>query len=413
MKIGLIIASLGGGGAERIVLSLCRGLQALENETDVICLDASRTMAVDNDTKVHSLSSVESTSSLVKTLSFPVQVWKFRQYARQEGYSHYISHMERSNIILMICSILFPAVFPRKKCVLTVHNHLASSLKGKSLYKRLAARLLYIISARLGFIMAFVSECGRIDASELFNFDNGKTAVLPNFVPVDEIKTDAQQPIPPKWEKVFNNPVILGVGRLTLQKGFKHLIKAFSRISEKHPEAQLVILGDGPLKEELVTLATQLNIEDKLHFPGFIPNPFSWIQRARVFAMSSIYEGMPMVLLEALACSAAIVSTDCFSGPREVLAPGTDVKKVAQGIEEHTYGVLTPPIESRNTVDDSELTRSEKLLADAITPFIADEKYGLLFRSAAVERSAHYDILTGARRWKRLLEDKESMTRTR
>jgi glycosyltransferase involved in cell wall biosynthesis len=114
------------------------------------------------------------------------------------------------------------------------------------------------------------------------------------------------------------SPVILGIGRLHPQKDFITLLKAFSILREKQ-ELRLVILGEGAERERLVELAKSLGVGADVSFPGFVANPFSFLNKASVFVLSSQYEGMPNVLLQAMACGTPIVSTDCKSGPREVL----------------------------------------------------------------------------------------------
>jgi len=128
------------------------------------------------------------------------------------------------------------------------------------------------------------------------------------------------------WFQPFAPPVVLGVGRLHEQKDFPTLLKAFACVRAKQ-EAHLMILGEADAKRaqlltELMTLATQLGIADDVALPGFVPNPFAYMARAAVFVLSSAWEGLPSVLIEALACGCPVVSTACPSGPVEILENG-------------------------------------------------------------------------------------------
>lgn len=405
MRLSVIIASLGGGGAERVVLSLCAGLREMGYRPELFCLDNDYIMSSDEDIETHTLSKAKSQSVLQKSLRFFTQVIALLKISKKQKFGYYISHMERSNIVLLFCATIFPSIIPPKKCILTVHNHLESSIKLKTLFKKLAAKVLYFSAARYKYRVVFVSECSRNNACDVFGFNQHDTSVIPNFVPVKKIHSKSQETIPEEWEHLFAQPVILGVGRLSYQKGFEHLLRAFSKVKECEEQAQLIILGEGELKNDLLELAKELNIINDLHFPGFVSNPFSWLRKADVYVMSSLYEGMPMILLEALSSSAAIVSTDCFSGPREVLAPHTSPTQVAQEIENHSAAVLVPPIKNRQRLECTDLNQEESLLAEAILPFLQKPLYNLSCRQAAFNLAQNYDISSGAQAWDNLIKN--------
>lgn len=428
MKIALVIASLGGGGAERIVLSLARGLREGGDDAHVLCLDSDCALEVHEDTPVHVLSGLRGTASVLqKVMSGLGQLLRLRATARREGYSHYVAHMERANILLVLCSALFPDLFPRNRCVLTVHNHLQTSLARKSPFKRFASRLLYRHAARKGFKVVCVSELARDNARKLFGFAGENISVIPNFIPVADIARSAEAPpgpLPPSsgnasggkplggspdgLARIFESPVILSVGRLSPQKGQVHLVRAFARIVEQCPEARLVIFGQGELEQPLRAQIKSLGLEDRVHLPGFVSDPFPWIHRADVFVMPSLYEGMPMILLEALACSAAIVCTDCPSGPREILAPDTDPEQVAADVERLECGVLTPPLSARRDEPSADsLSFAEEALCRAIIPFLTKREDAVSLRRAARDHANRFDVGAGAARWRDLLASLE------
>jgi glycosyltransferase involved in cell wall biosynthesis len=105
------------------------------------------------------------------------------------------------------------------------------------------------------------------------------------------------------------------------QKDFSTLLKAFAHVQNKYP-SRLLILGEGRERDKLQTLTSQLGIEEVVSFPGFAPNPYAFMSRASVFVLSSAWEGLPNALIEALACGCPVVSTNCPSGPQEILANG-------------------------------------------------------------------------------------------
>ena len=123
------------------------------------------------------------------------------------------------------------------------------------------------------------------------------------------------------WMADDGPPVVLGVGKLESRKDFATLLRAFARLRERR-DARLLILGEGSEQKSLRKLASQLGVADCVDLPGFVSNPFAYMQRAGVLVLSSCWEGLPNVLIEALACGCPVVSTDCPSGPAEILEDG-------------------------------------------------------------------------------------------
>lgn len=397
MKVALLIASLGGGGAERVVLSLCEGLKDQNVNAHIICMDNHKVLPHDA-VPVHTLSVQQPTSVFQKCRAFFGQLAALNKLAKREQYTHFVAHMERANIALLLCTTLFPKTFQKHKSVYTVHNHLHSSLRQKSWFKRLVAKMLYVLLAKGRYPTVFVSELARQDAIQKFGFTEENTFTVPNFVPVKEIQRLASVPLPKNFSFLQNKKLILSIGRLSVQKGHEHLINSYSLLCSKTPDTHLVILGEGELKNKLQALVSQKRLDANVSFPGFIDVPFNWIRQASVFALPSLYEGMPMILLEALASSAAIVSTDCPSGPREVLAPETPVSATACQIEHHPCAILTPPFTITETSQHAELQFSNAMLE-----VINDKKLSEQLRNEAKTRAEEYDIPAGTSRWLTLL----------
>ena len=153
---------------------------------------------------------------------------------------------------------------------------------------------------------------------------------LPPMFSVLYYSKQAKASLDHAWFHPDAPPVILGAGRLTQQKGFSTLLRAFARVRQQRP-MRLIILGEGPLRADLENIVRTLGIGTDVALPGFVDNPFAYMARAAVFALSSAWEGLPGVVVEALAAGCPVVSTDCPSGPAEILAGGAYGRLVPVG----------------------------------------------------------------------------------
>ena len=145
--------------------------------------------------------------------------------------------------------------------------------------------------------------------------------VVPNPVLHDDVAANAAMPADHPWFNDPEVPVILAAGRLVREKDFPTLVRAVALVRQS-VRARLVILGSGYQQHGLAALAQELGVAHAVDLPGFVLNPFAYMSKASVFVLSSISEGLGMVLIEAMACGTPVVSTDCPHGPREVLEDG-------------------------------------------------------------------------------------------
>jgi glycosyltransferase involved in cell wall biosynthesis len=166
------------------------------------------------------------------------------------------------------------------------------------------------------------------------------------YNPTDpEIEAKAQEPVDHPWFKNSKIPVILCVARLAPEKDLPTLIRAFSIVRKERP-ARLAILGEGSERAKLEALVKELGLDGDVWMPGFVDNPFKFMKRATVFALSSKFEGFGMVIAEALAVGTPVVSTDCPSGPAEILGGGKWGKLVPVGDHEKLAEAILETIEN-------------------------------------------------------------------
>jgi glycosyltransferase involved in cell wall biosynthesis len=176
---------------------------------------------------------------------------------------------------------------------------------------------------RIEHIVA-VSEGVAEDTVRVAGYPRAQISVIRNPVITDALHAQAAMPCPHPWlgaDAQAAAPVILAAGRLERQKDFPTLLRAFALLHAERP-VRLVVLGEGAWRERLAALAATLGVDADVDLPGFQPNPYPFLARTRVFALSSRWEGSPNVLTEAMALGTPVVATDCPSGPREILADG-------------------------------------------------------------------------------------------
>ena len=178
--------------------------------------------------------------------------------------------------------------------------------------------------------------------------DLAKTAGIPreaieviyNPVISEALRERARQPTSHPWLQGDAVPVVVGMGRLTWQKDFATLIRAFALVRRAMP-ARLIILGEGEDRGALESLRHVFGVAEDVDLPGFVDNPYALLVRARLFVLSSRWEGLPGALIEAMACGLPIVSTDCPSGPREILDHGAYGQLVRVGnVEDMAAAIL-------------------------------------------------------------------------
>jgi glycosyltransferase involved in cell wall biosynthesis len=186
-----------------------------------------------------------------------------------------------------------------------------------------------------------VSHGVRDDMAQLTKIPQERITVIYNPSVVGaEVWEKAHAPLDHPWFKPDQPPVLVAVGRLQMQKDYPTLLHAFAQVRKNRP-VRLLILGEGKERLPLEELIKELGLEQDISLPGFVMNPYAYMARASLFVLSSRWEGLPTVLIEALCCGTPVVSTDCPSGPREILRDGQygqlvpvgDVDGLAQAIE--------------------------------------------------------------------------------
>jgi len=233
------------------------------------------------------------------------------------------------------------ALITGKPFVAWVHNSFHLHLFSLSRYDRFIVKTLYrktryVVFVSTGARDSLLACLGRKPPQATWH-------VVENFL----TRTAMPRKTKPLDPRVASKPIILGVGRLATQKAFDRLIRAHAKLLKMGLDQHLVILGEGPKRTELLREAQRLGVAATTFFPGHVSNVPDWLEHATIFALCSKYEGLPLVILEAMAAGTPIVAMDCPSGPREMLQDGYAGLLVPEGDEtaftEALAALLTSP----------------------------------------------------------------------
>jgi glycosyltransferase involved in cell wall biosynthesis len=239
------------------------------------------------------------------------------RYLRCANPAYLISAMSHTNVVALIAGLLTGKV---TKLIVTEHISLSDLIANSSLIRlNLLPLAIFAFYRHADYVVA-VSQ-GVADTLLGYRVPADKIKIIHNPVVSEALFTRAREPVDHPWFTAGAPPVILGVGRLVAQKDFCTLIRAFA-IVRSSQMARLMILGEGDKRSELQMLAERLGVANDVSLAGFVHNPYSYMKRAGVFVLSSRFEGLPTVLIEAMACGTPIVSTDHRSGAAEILESG-------------------------------------------------------------------------------------------
>jgi glycosyltransferase involved in cell wall biosynthesis len=218
-----------------------------------------------------------------------------------------------------------------------------------------------------------------------------------------------------EFDTLFNsNKVLITVGRLLHDKGQWHLIRIYHELLKKEKNIKLVILGEGPLLVELIGLCNKLNLtsfnylkdenpiekECDVYFLGFQRNPYKFVSKSYLFLLSSLYEGLPNVVLESLIINTPCVLSDCNSGPKEILLPESDLLKVSVDVVKSEYGYLIPPFDGIEKFNTTNLNKTELQWVHTIQNLIPNSSLYLSMKSNSKTYILEYEMSKVQLKWK-------------
>ena len=360
-KVCFVIPNLGGGGAQRVLLNILRHIDHSKFDPHLILFEKKRfekkgdlLFDLPSDINVRVLRS-KKYRRFLKWFYF----LKLVKLLKAEGPDAVVSFMWKLN-----AAVLLSKKMSRTKAKIIISERGSTAIyNGRfvNFQRSLAIRFFYPKAEKIIFPSRDMAD--KIVKS--YGIEKQKMNIIHNPVDIAMITERAQERIEDPVYQAKNN-IIISIGRLGKEKGFAYLIRAISLLSKNDIDCKLVILGEGAEENNLYNLSKELNIEDRVRFLGFRSNPYKYLARSKIFVLSSLYEGFPNVLLEAMALGVPSIATRCPTGPEEI-------------ITDEVNGLLIPQAD-------------EKALANAIKKLLLDKDLRERLSEAARKRAEDFRV---------------------
>ncbi|MBI2257151.1 MAG: glycosyltransferase [Proteobacteria bacterium] len=321
-RVGFIINSLAGGGAERVMCTLLRASEEERRSFDVTLI------LLDRENPAYAVPDWVHIEQLDCRYSFARSLCQLFGALKRHRPDVVLSFLTRANIATALAcrALSIPAIISER---VNTSSHLGKGA-GAAL-ARILVRLCYPLARKIVAVSPGVAD----DLVASFGIARGKVTVIANPVDLDGIRRqgdDAPAVVP-------SVPYVMAMGRLVPNKNFAMLVEAYAQADMRE---QLFILGEGPERANLQALIARLGLDERVHLPGFCANPYAVLKHAALFVLPSNAEGFPNSLLEAMTLRVPVVSTNCLSGPAEVLAEVAR-EDISDAVTYAPHGILVTP----------------------------------------------------------------------
>ena len=387
MKNILFIAKkLANGGSERVIASLA---DRLKDKYNVIIV-AFKNDKPDYfpDVKIIDLKTPRTTNYLKKVKYVFVRYKAIKKIKQQYNIDCSISFMTQPNLLNLLTK-------NKEKTIISIRNNL-----NKKKLRRITKMIGKLTYKKADKIIT-VSKEMEIDFKKEYSFVKDKVTTICNAYDSEKIENLRYEEL--RRSKLFKNKqVVITMGRLAKQKGQWNLIRAFTEVVKKYPNAQLLILGRGSYRKYLQKLIEELGLIENASVVGFQKNPFNFLEKSDVFILPSYFEGMSNALLEAVGCDMPVIASDCKYGNKEIICKDwTSIDKIDK-MTKTDYGILIPLCDEIEYNAKHELTKEEKEIAKAII-YALENKEEL--RKASMIRKQDFILENRINEWINVIEN--------
>ena len=369
MHIAIFMPSLGGGGAERVSLTLAASFAQAGCRVSLVVASAEGSL---REKVPDGVDLADLNVGRVRRALPSLTAWM--KHHRPDAL---LASQVHANIVAFAAHRLSRST---ASLILREDSTPSRNFATMGIASRWPLRALMAIAYRGADAVVAVSRDAGDDLRSFLHVDAGNLVVIYNPVISESLSRLAREPVQHEWLVDRNRPVILSVGRLSEEKDYPTLFRALSEM-QTHREARLIVLGEGSLRPLLEDLVASLGLQERVSMPGFVANPYAFMARAHLFVLSSKFEGLPGALIEALACGCRVVSTDCPSGPREILQDGKLGRLVPVGDSDALRRAMEEALQASDDAPD-------QTHLDRFTEHYSMNAYLELIRATSVSRRA-------------------------
>lgn len=385
-NVMFIIGNMRNGGAERALTNICNELKKTYNVYLVV--SDKRNYDYMPDVKVFEIPNLRSNRRKI------IGIIQLRKLKKELGIDIAISFLTGNNV-----SNYFSKY--KEKIVFSVRNFMSQ----KRNYEYKFINICYnLVKNRVNLIVS-VSESVRMDQIDNFGVNPDKIITISNFCDLKKIEKESNEKIEKELKYLFENKTVISSGRLHDQKGQWHIIRAFSKVVKKIPDAKLILTSRGALEDYYKELISDLKLENNVFLVGFVDNVYKYMKNSNIFLLNSFYEGMPNVILEAMACGLPVISTDAPGGSAEILAPDKKIGDYITKRYDAPYGILIPICDGVKYSAQDPLTKNEILLADTLIDLLNDKEKQQYYREKSLERVQDYSKENIIKKWDKIIDD--------
>lgn len=384
INIAFILPSLDRGGVSSASLNIINKLDAAQYNKFIVLYDG-KIIEYETDIAIIDMKTPKADSVAAKIITQFKRYYRLRKIKSEKKIDISISFKDNPNITSLFAKI-------NDKIIMTVHTTPSRDYKGfkGKIYKYLICRYFN----RADKIIA-VSDGIKNDLEKNYQVQKNKIQTIYNFINKKRIEEMSEELVENDLKHLFNTgKTVINVGRLSDAKGHWHLIRAFKQVSTEIPDSKLIIVGDGELRPYLTKLIDELSLKNSVHLIGNRDNPFKYMKHSDLFVLSSVYEGFGIVLVEAMACGIPVISTNCLSGPEEILKNN-----------ENSYGILIPVCDGKKYSSNEQLTKEEKAMAENIIRFLKNKLEADEMKALSLKRASDFSSDKIIPQWESLIDE--------